>query len=52
MNELFHYVKNYLLCMRGLLKKSKIDEKNYPELFKNLNIEAEKLLENLNNLKR
>lgn len=51
MDNSFHYIRNYILCVRGLLKRNNIDDRTYPELFKNLNIEAERLLEDLKNLK-
>lgn len=47
MSDILHYVRNYIVCLRGLLKENKITDKEYKLLFDELNDLSEKLVDNI-----
>jgi hypothetical protein len=50
--EVFHYVRNYIVCVEGLLRMYGINIKNNPELFRKISCEEEKMINGLRQISK
>jgi hypothetical protein len=51
-SEILHYVRNYIVCVEGLLRKEGITLKTNPELFNGIKCEEEKMINGLRQISK